>query len=340
MPTLGPASEAKIDEVVAACQRYGESSIIALAGVPGTGKSTLALPAAQRVASDPLMVTEVQFHPAYGYDEFIEGLRIDSTGAVVVREGVFLEVNRHAREDPGNTYVLLIEEFTRANVHSVLGEVLTYIEHRGRPMTTLYGRVPVPIEENVRVIATYNPADRTALDLDAAMLRRLRIIDFPPDVAQLDEMLAGKPLSDVAKSQLRKVFTECEKEFKNEFAHSMPFGHGIFAEVTNEVPDLYELWRERIVHMLRRPQLEPHPFTDIIEAQYPWRDPTFTATTGASAAPAASEPAPTSTPSAPEASPAPAASPPAGSTEPSVPPPAGPSNVEGEDATQAETPEG
>lgn len=330
MPDLGPASEAKIDEVVTACERYGESSIIALAGVPGTGKSTLALPAAQRVASDPLMVTEVQFHPAYGYEEFIEGLRIDSTGAVVVREGAFLEVNRNAREDPDNTYVLLIEEFTRANVHSVLGEVLTYIEHRGRPMTTLYGRVPVPIEENVRVIATYNPADRTALDLDAAMLRRLRIIDFPPDVAQLDEMLTGKPLSAAAKSQLRKVFTECEKEFKNDFAHSMPFGHGIFAEVNNEVPDLYDLWRERIVHMLRRPQLEPHPFTDVIEAQYPWRNPTYTATAGtASATPAVEEPAPAAT----------SAGAPTESTEPAAPPAASPSTGEAEGAPQADAPE-
>jgi len=271
MTILGPASEAKIAEVVAACERYGRSSIIALAGVPGTGKSTLALHAAQRVASDPLMVTEVQFHPAYGYDEFIEGLRIDSTGAVVEREGVFLEVNRQAREDPGNTYVLLIEEFTRANVHAVLGEALTYIEHRGRPMTTLYRRLQVPVEKNLCVIATYNPSDRTALDLDAALLRRLRIIDFPPDTGQLDEMLQATTLSGPAKAQLKGLFVACEREFKQDYTSQMPFGHGIFAEVEHEKPDLYDLWRERIVHMLRRPQLEPHAFTDVIENHYPWR---------------------------------------------------------------------
>lgn len=267
----GPASEKKIVDVVHACERYGETSIIALAGVPGTGKSTLALHAAQRVASDPLMVTEVQFHPAYGYDEFIEGLRIDATGAVRERDGVFLEVNRQAADDPENIYVLLIEEFTRANVHAVLGEALTYIEHRDRPLTTLYRRSQVRVAKNLRIIATYNPADRTALDLDQALLRRLRIIDFPPDVGQLDEMLADTELSAVAKAKLSTLFTECQRVFEHDFASQMPFGHGIFAEVRAESPDLYDLWRERIVHMLRRPQLEPHPLTDVIEENYPWR---------------------------------------------------------------------
>jgi len=208
---------------------------------------------------------------------------------------VFLEVNRQAREDPDNTYVLLIEELTRANVHAVLGEVLTYIEHRGRPMTTLYRRLQVPIENNLRVIATYNPSDRTALDLDAALLRRLRIIDFPPDTGQLGEMLLATALSAAAKAQVTKLFTACEAAFKTDYASQMPFGHGIFAEVHKEQPDLYDLWRERIVHMLRRPQLEPHAFTDVIEANYPWRDPAYSTLAGSSAAttPPAAEPPPT-----------------------------------------------
>jgi 5-methylcytosine-specific restriction protein B len=223
------------------------------------------------------MVTEVQFHPAYGYDEFIEGLRIDASGAVVERDGVFMEVNRMAAEDPDHTYVLLIEEFTRANVHAVLGEALTYIEHRDRPMTTLYRRLQVRVQKNLRVIATYNPSDRTALDLDAALLRRLRIIDFPPDTQQLEEMLASTTLSVAAKKQLTEIFSKCEAAFRTDYASQMPFGHGIFAEVENESPDLHDLWRERIVHLLRRPQLEPHPFTDVIEANYPWRDSAYVA---------------------------------------------------------------
>lgn len=61
--SYGQATEKRIDDVVATCERYGASSIIALAGVPGTGKSYIARIAAQRLAGDPLRVREIQFHP-------------------------------------------------------------------------------------------------------------------------------------------------------------------------------------------------------------------------------------------------------------------------------------
>src|SRR5688572_20835199 len=38
----GIATESKISEVKEACARYGASSIVALSGVPGTGKSFIA----------------------------------------------------------------------------------------------------------------------------------------------------------------------------------------------------------------------------------------------------------------------------------------------------------
>ena len=52
----------------------------------------------------------------------------------------------------------------------------------------------------------------------------------------------------------------------------MPFGHGIFAGVKTERPDLFDLWRQRIEHLLRRPLIEPHPFIEAIEQLYPWRN--------------------------------------------------------------------
>ena len=55
----------------------------------------------------------------------------------------------------------------------------------------------------------------------------------------------------------------------------MPFGHGVFADVRQEKPDLHRLYVERIEHFLRRPLSDPHPFTDVIEAHYPWRNPDY-----------------------------------------------------------------
>lgn len=271
----GDATEEMISAVINACLKHGMRSIIALAGVPGTGKSFIASIAAQRFANEPLLVREVQFHQSFSYEEFIEGMRIDESSGVKVVPGVFLEWNERALEDPDNKYVLLIEELTRANLASVLGELMTYLEHRDRPFLTIYSRRPVQVAPNITILATYNPTDRSAIDLDTALMRRLRILQFPPSTDQLSEMLSGGGLSNAAIDKLKEMFEGCEDKFGPDYQHLMPFGHGIFAGVQNEKPDLYELWKDRIAHLLRRPLMDPHPFADEIERLYPWSDPEF-----------------------------------------------------------------
>jgi 5-methylcytosine-specific restriction protein B len=272
--SYGAATDAKILEVVQACLRYGGSSIVALAGVPGTGKSYVGRIAAQRVAGDPLRVRELQFHPSTTYEEFVEGLRIDASGAIVKEPGLFLEWNDLANDNPDLTWVLLIEELSRANVSAVLGELLTFVEDRTRAFTSIYSRRPIMVAPNLVFLATYNPTDRSALDIDNALLRRLRIINFPPDTGQLEEMLAAK-LNANALSRLVRLFSEVEIAHRIDYEYLMPFGHGIFAEVQHEQPDLNELWFERIRHMLRRPLVQPHPFAKSIEAVYPWTDASY-----------------------------------------------------------------
>lgn len=56
----GEHTEAKISEVIANAKRYGESSIVALAGVPGTGKSFVGRIVTQRLAGAPERVLELQ----------------------------------------------------------------------------------------------------------------------------------------------------------------------------------------------------------------------------------------------------------------------------------------
>lgn len=83
--------------------------------MPGTGKSFVAKIAAQRVATDPLVVREIQFHPTYSYEEFIGEYRASPEGGFELTNGTFLDWNHRAQNDPTHTYVLLIEELTRAN---------------------------------------------------------------------------------------------------------------------------------------------------------------------------------------------------------------------------------
>lgn len=275
MTVYGPSTDKKIHEVKEACERYGSQSIIALAGVPGTGKSYIASIAAQQFANEPLLVREVQFHQSFSYEEFIEGLRIDDKSSVQVVPGVFLDWNEHASKDPGNRYVLLIEELTRANLPAVLGELMTYLEHRSRSFLTVYSRRPVRVASNIVLLATFNPTDRSAIELDTALLRRLRIIRCPPSTEQLEEMLKPSKLRPVVVTKLKEIFDRCKADSPDTYEHLMPFGHGIFAGVIDEQPDLHRLWVERIEHLLRRPLLAAHPFTDTISDAYPWRDPGY-----------------------------------------------------------------
>jgi 5-methylcytosine-specific restriction protein B len=271
----GAATEKAIDSVVHACERYGSRSIIALSGVPGTGKSFVASIAAQRFCAEPLLVREIQFHQSFSYEEFIEGMRIDDAAGVKVLPGVFLDWNQRALDDPAHRYVLLVEEFTRANLAAVLGEIMTYIEHRDRPFVSVYSRRPIYIAKNLTLLATYNPTDRTAIELDGALIRRLRIVSFKPSGQQLSEMLEGKLDAKVI-GKLQDLFSTCEDKFGSDYEHLMPFGHGMFADIAAETPDLHLLWKQRIQHLLRRPLVEPHPFTDTIEELFPWRKESFT----------------------------------------------------------------
>jgi hypothetical protein len=274
MTTYGPATEAAINRVVDALGKFGRRSIVALAGVPGTGKSHIASIAAQRFATDPLMVREIQFHQSFSYEEFIEGLRMDGSGGVKYMPGIFQELNALALEDDQHQYVLLIEEFTRANVAAVLGELLTYLELRHRPFYTMYGRKPIFVAPNIAILATYNPVDRTAVEVDSALLRRLRVLHFPPADPQLAEMLSANGLPGPVIANLESLFAACKKAHAKEYDDLMPFGYGVFADVTAEA-DLSDLYRQRLRYMLRRPLLDPHPFTDTIEKNYPWMDPSF-----------------------------------------------------------------
>ena len=118
-----PELAGQVDRVLDALAKHGGRSIVALAGVAGTSKSYVARLAARTFASDQCL-REVQFSPGYTYEEFIEGPRYAEQMEVTVTPGVFLELNGLALENPGNQYVLLIEELTRADLPRVLESCL------------------------------------------------------------------------------------------------------------------------------------------------------------------------------------------------------------------------
>jgi hypothetical protein len=268
---LPPNLALQVERVFDALAKYGRSAIVALAGVPGTSKSHVARLAARTFASEGCL-REIQLSPSYTYEEFMEGPRYGKDMEVQVFPGAFLELNERALKDPGRQYVLLVEELTRADLPRVLGELLTYIEYRDEDdlFSTMYRRdIVTRLAPNLAVLATYNPTDRSAINLDAAIIRRMRILDFPPSTELLSEILSDNGVEQLVVDGLVAMFNACRELAGDRFDEIMPFGHAIFASIENET-DLHELWHETIKRILVRPHAPRHELYDVVVDHYPW----------------------------------------------------------------------
>ncbi|MDM1537666.1 AAA family ATPase [Myroides odoratimimus] len=80
-------------------------------------------------------------------------------------------------------YVLLIDEINRANLSSVLGELIYALEYRGEAVESMYevdGENKLILPPNLYIIGTMNTADRSVGHIDYAIRRRFAFVNVLP----------------------------------------------------------------------------------------------------------------------------------------------------------------
>ena len=171
------------------------------------------------------------FHPAYGYEEFIEGYRPhiseEGTPGFAMREGVFKRICKEASKQPDRTFVLVIDEINRGNIPRIFGELITLIEKDKRWKKEQNEKIglilPVSgdvfyVPDNVLIIGTMNTADRSIALLDIALRRRFGFRELMP----MPELLEGRELEGF---NLSKWLMELNRRITLEVGRNLQVGH-------------------------------------------------------------------------------------------------------------------
>ncbi|MEO7327322.1 MAG: winged helix-turn-helix domain-containing protein [Minicystis sp.] len=247
---------------------------VILYGPPGTGKTYWAQHAVEELASrawfgraaDQLSTTEraellrgraietCSFHPAYGYEDFLEGYRPIASGAGLtfeLRDGIFKRLCRQAAKRSDRPFFLLIDEINRGDVPRIFGELLTVLEKdkRNRPVTLPLSGEAFAVPDNVFVLGTMNTADRSIALLDAALRRRFGFVELLPDATVLGaSAVGGLPLGPWLDELNRRVVRHAGRD-----ARHLQVGHSYLLSGASPIRDLgrfAEVLRDDIIPLL------------------------------------------------------------------------------------------
>ena len=181
----------------------------------------------------------IQFHPAYTYEDFVRGIVASSHDGVIsydVENKILAEFARKAIENPNGKYVLIIDEINRANLPSVLGELIYALEYRGESVKSIYeyeNTRDIKLPKNLYVIGTMNTADRSVGHIDYAIRRRFAFYDVLPS----KEVIAfGK--AKVLFESVEKLFRGDKAQISSDFdADDVQLGHSYFLPSQKDISE-------------------------------------------------------------------------------------------------------
>ena len=220
----------------------------------------------------------VSFHQAYGYEEFVEGIRpvMVASGQLnnanngpsqmnyAIQDGAFLTLCQRAANNPKQRYAMLIDEINRANVSRVFGELLSLIESDKRTgmanamtVSLAYSGRKFSVPDNVDIYATMNIQDHSLAPLDMALRRRFRFIDCPPQPELLPTIGLSKgsetpdtaECSEVETIDLARLLTGLNNRIIQTLGVDSQLGHAFLFSVTT-LEQLQDVLVEQIIPQL------------------------------------------------------------------------------------------
>ncbi len=277
-----PRLEGVSGRIQAVFERKGQAILY---GPPGTGKTYWAERTTLELASHSLAgrpfdqlsddervrvtggpdslgtVRMVSFHPAYGYEDFIEGYRpelYDGRMAFALRDGIFKQVCRDAETQPERPFYLIIDEINRGDIPRIFGELLTVIEKdkRGKQVLLPMSQTALRVPPNVLLIGTMNTADRSIALLDTALRRRFGFVELMPDAS----LLGGATVADIPLGPWLEALNRRICEHVGRDARNLQVGHSFLMEGGKPVKDAVQFFR--VVRDEIIPLLEEYCYED------------------------------------------------------------------------------
>ncbi|PRB87204.1 hypothetical protein CQ022_07975 [Chryseobacterium culicis] len=151
-------------------------------------------------------------------------------------------------------YVLIIDEINRANLSSVLGELIYALEYRGKAVESVYeveGERDLILPPNLYIIGTMNTADRSVGHIDYAIRRRFAFVNILPKDLKEDQTIHFNSTDFEKVSQL---FTT--KNVSSEFEiNDVQLGHSYFIAKKEDAED--EQKRDEIFQMKMNYEVVP-----------------------------------------------------------------------------------
>lgn len=205
----------------------------------------------------------VQFHPSFTYEDFVRGIVAETSSkgfiSYDVKDKLLMELAQEAKDSPNDKFVLIIDEINRANLSSVLGELIYALEYRyyfndseskqkESQVESLYslkrstddfeGDNVLMLPENLYIIGTMNTADRSLDHIDYAIRRRFAFVDVLPRDLSKDSSIK---FDSVLFNKIATFFTNDDKYVSksaylaNDFEPKyVALGHSYFIDKSDE----------------------------------------------------------------------------------------------------------